>query len=98
MITASVIKKQYKNIFVSNEKKKQKHTWSKKLISHERDLTRKEAQSLISFLNILVESTVNQLYKAESLVSQSWLRASQKCSNYRTVEHTKKTCSNSSLV
>ena len=73
MITASVMKKQYENIFASNKKKKQKHTQFKKLILNERDFTREEAQSLISFFNISVKSMINQLYKAESPVSQSQL-------------------------
>ena len=71
MITASVMKKQYENIFASNKKKKQKYTQFKKLIPHERDLTREEAQSLISSLNIPVESLVSQLYEAELPVLQS---------------------------
>ena len=71
MITASVMKKQYENIFASNKKKKQKYTQFKKLIPHERDLTREEAQNLISSLNISVESIIDQLYKIESSILQS---------------------------
>ena len=59
MIIASIMKKQYKNIFISNEKEKQKHIRFKKLILHEKDLTRKKAQNLISFFNIFVESIVS---------------------------------------
>ena len=61
-------KKQYKNIFALNKKKKQKYTQFKKLISHKRDLTREETQSLVSFLNIFVKSIVSQLYKAKSSI------------------------------
>ena len=98
MVTASVMKKQYEDIFASNEKKKQKCTRSKKLISHERDLTREQAQNLIPFPNIPVESTVSQSYEAEAPVSQPQSRAPPKCSNCGTVGHTRRTCSNPSLV
>lgn len=98
MIITSIMKKQYKNIFISNKKKKQKCTRSKRLIPHERDLTREETQSLISFFNISVESLVSQLYKAESPVLQSQSQAPQKCSNCGTVGHTRRTCPNPSLV
>ena len=64
MITTSVMKKQYQNIFASNEKEKEKHAKSKRLIQHEGGLTREEAQSLIPLPNLPVECMVDQLYEA----------------------------------
>ena len=53
------MKKQYQNIFASNEKKQQKCTKSKRLIQYEEDLTKEEVQSLISPSNLLVEHIVD---------------------------------------
>jgi hypothetical protein len=98
MVTASVMKKQYQDIFASSEKEKQKQTRFKRLIQHEGGLTREEAQSLIPSSNIPVESTVSQLYKAEPPVLQPRSRALQKCSNCGTVGHTRRICPNPSLI
>ena len=65
MITASVMKKQYQDIFASNEKKKQKHTRFKRLIQHKGGLTREEAQNLIPPPNLPVECMADQLYEPE---------------------------------
>ncbi|KAI1959372.1 hypothetical protein LOZ58_004643 [Ophidiomyces ophidiicola] len=47
MVSAAIMKKQYQNIFLSNEKEKQKCKRSTCRIAHEGGLTREEAQNLI---------------------------------------------------
>ena len=98
MVTASVMKKQYQDIFASNEKEKQKRARSRRLIQHEGGLTREEAQSLIPPPNLPVECTVDQLYEAEPPVLQPRLRAPPKCSNCNTAGHTRRTCPKPSIV
>ena len=59
MITVSVMKKQYRDTFASNEKEKQKCARSRRLIQHEGGLTREEAQSPICPPNLPVECVVD---------------------------------------
>ncbi|PGG95108.1 hypothetical protein AJ79_10256, partial [Helicocarpus griseus UAMH5409] len=47
MVNATIMKKQYQNIFAANEKEKQKCKRSTHRISREESLTREEAQNLI---------------------------------------------------
>lgn len=98
MITASVMKKQYQNIFALNEKEKQKCTRSRRLIQHEEGLTREEAQNFISPSNPSVESIAIQSYKPEAPASRPRLRAPQRCSNCGTIGHTRIRCPNPSIV
>ena len=98
MITASVMKKQYQDIFASNEKEKQKCASSRRLIQHEGGLKREEAQSLIPPPNLPVECMVDQLYEAQPPVLQLQLQAPPKCSNCITAGHTRRTCPKPSIV
>ncbi|KAI1905860.1 hypothetical protein LOZ65_006916, partial [Ophidiomyces ophidiicola] len=47
MVSAAIMKKQYQDIFISNEKEKQNRKRSTRRIAREGGLTREEAQNLI---------------------------------------------------
>ncbi|KAI1932708.1 hypothetical protein LOZ66_006796 [Ophidiomyces ophidiicola] len=74
IVSAVIMKKQYQNIFLSNEKEKQKCKRSTCRIAHEEDLTRKETQNLIISSVKTVEQLIIQSLRSAASASASQLQ------------------------
>jgi hypothetical protein len=94
MVNASLMKKQYQDIFTANEKEKQKRQRSNRRIQHEGGLTREEVQNLIIPSTESIEQPVIQSTESLPSNSASSLRAPPTCSNCHIVGHRRTNCPN----
>ncbi|KMP01593.1 hypothetical protein CIRG_01732 [Coccidioides immitis RMSCC 2394] len=98
MVSATIMKKQYQNIFAANEKEKQKHKRSRRQIQHEGGLTREQAQALIIPPAEVVELPAIQPSEAPASEPARRSRAPPRCTNCQIVGHTRRSCPNPSVI
>ena len=98
MVNATIMKKQYQDIFAANEKEKQKHKRSSRRIQHEGGLTRKEAQGLIISSAEPVEQPVMQSSESTAPELAAHSRAPPRCSNCNTLGHKRTHCPNPIII
>ncbi|EEH39525.2 hypothetical protein PAAG_08794 [Paracoccidioides lutzii Pb01] len=96
MISITILKKQYQDIFNVNEIKKQKQTRSRCQIQHAGGLTRQEDQNLIIPSAALVEQSVIQPSEPAVSGPRPHSGASQQCSNCNLPGHKRTRCPQSS--
>nr|KMM67294.1 hypothetical protein CPAG_03629 [Coccidioides posadasii RMSCC 3488] len=84
MVNATIMKKQYQDIFAANEKEKQKRTRSKHRIQCEGGLTREEIAE--------VEQSVTQLSEPAASEPASRSRVPPRCTNCHISGHTRRSC------
>ncbi|PGG96746.1 hypothetical protein AJ79_09474, partial [Helicocarpus griseus UAMH5409] len=97
MVNATIMKKQYQDIFAANEKEKQKCKRSRRQIQHDRGLTREEAQSLTITPAEPVELSAIQCTEPPPPGSTSRSRAPPRCSNCGSHGHRRTRCPNPSV-
>ncbi|EFW17853.1 conserved hypothetical protein [Coccidioides posadasii str. Silveira] len=98
MVSATIMKKQYQDIFAANEKEKQKRKRSRRQIQHEGGLTREEAQALIIPPAEVVELPAIQPSEAPASEPARRSRAPSRCTNCQIVGHTRRSCPNPSVI
>ena len=94
MVSATIMKKQYQDIFAANEKEKQKRKRSSRRIQREGGLTREEAQDPTTLPDEPVEQPVIQTPAPPPPEPMPRSRAPPRCSNCNTLGHIRTGCPN----
>jgi predicted HTH domain antitoxin len=98
MVNATIMKKQYQDIFAANEKEKQKRKRSRRRIQQEGGLTREEAVQPAIPAAEPVEQPVVQPPPPPPAELRPRVRAPQRCSNCGTLGHTRLRCPEPSVI